>query len=261
MKTTYLLITTLLAAATLSGCGKKETTAEHQEKGEKAEQLGAEYREGKGLELPEPSKKALGLEVTEVTEQKLTPVCKFQVQVYQEANSIRQVSTAAAATANKALATGFVTSDQAKQLKPGQSVALETSGQPKEQIEGRLVSVGQAVAGMPGATEALVAIDDPENRFRSGTYFNAACEAEASGEVTVVPRSALLKTASGTFVYVPNERFYFRTAVKTGAENEEFVEITDGLYAGDSVVKAPVMMLWLAELQAVNGGKACADGD
>lgn len=256
MKTTYLLIPTLLLAACLSGCGKKQTAAEHGKDG-KPEQLGAEYREGKGLELPEPSKKALGLEVTEVTEQKIAPVCKFQVQVYQEANRISQVSSVA--QPEKALATGFVTAEQAKQLKPGQPVALETSGQLKEQIEGELVSVGQSATGLPNTTEALVAISDPENRFRSGTYFNAACTGEATGEVTVVPRSALLKTATGTFVYVPNERFFFRTAVKTGAENEEFVEITDGLYAGDSVVKKPVMMLWLAELQAVNGGKACAD--
>lgn len=256
MNKTYLLIPALLVAAGLSGCGKKQTASEH-EKGEKAEQLGAEYREGKGLELPEPSKKALGLEVTEVTEQKLAPVCKFQVQVYQEANSIRRVSTAP--HAESALATGYVTPEQAKELKPGQPVTLETSGQPKERIEGRLVSIGQSAGGMPNTTEALVAINDPENRFRAGTYFNAVSAGEASGEVTVVPRSALLKTAAGTFVYVPNERFFFRTAVKTGAENEDFVEITEGLYAGDSVVKTPVMMLWLAELQAVNGGKACAD--
>jgi hypothetical protein len=38
------------------------------------------------------------------------------------------------------------------------------------------------------------------------------------------------------------------------------VQITDGLYAGDQVVVQPVMSLWLAELQSLRGGKACADG-
>jgi hypothetical protein len=48
--------------------------------------------------------------------------------------------------------------------------------------------------------------------------------------------------------------------VKLGAINHEWAEVTDGLYAGDQIVVSPVMTLWLAELQSLRGGKACADG-
>ena len=43
----------------------------------------------------------------------------------------------------------------------------------------------------------------------------------------------------------------------TGTMLQEFVEITDGLYAGDQVVAQPVMSLWLTELASVKGGQAC----
>ncbi len=51
-----------------------------------------------------------------------------------------------------------------------------------------------------------------------------------------------------------------RAAVKLGAVNGEFAEVADGLYAGDQVVVKPVMTLWLSEIQALRGGKACSDG-
>jgi multidrug efflux pump subunit AcrA (membrane-fusion protein) len=72
--------------------------------------------------------------------------------------------------------------------------------------------------------------------------------------VLAVPRSALLDAATGTFVYVVNGDHYLRTPVKTEARSADFVEITDGLYAGDVVVVSPVEQLWLAELRLTKGG-------
>ena len=48
--------------------------------------------------------------------------------------------------------------------------------------------------------------------------------------------------------------------VTVGAMNEDHAEITEGLFAGDSVVTTPVMSLWMAELQVLRGGKACTCG-
>ena len=73
-----------------------------------------------------------------------------------------------------------------------------------------------------------------------------------------VPRSALLRTVEGWFVYTKSGDRLIRAAVKVGVMNDEFAEITDGLYAGDIVALKPVMKLWLAELQAIRGG---ADND
>jgi len=86
----------------------------------------------------------------------------------------------------------------------------------------------------------------------------------ASGMVT--PEQAkLLKTgqavrvriSDGHSVYTVGGEHLVRTPVKIGASNAEFVEIKDGLCAGDQVVLQPVMSLWMAELAAVKGGQAC----
>lgn len=78
--------------------------------------------------------------------------------------------------------------------------------------------------------------------------------------VTAVPSAALLRTVKGDFVYVSNGGWLLRTPIKTGATDGEWFEVKDGLYEGDSIVTHGTQALWMAELQAVNGGVGCADG-
>mgnify|MGYP003668603949 CR=1 FL=1 len=69
-----------------------------------------------------------------------------------------------------------------------------------------------------------------------------------------VPRAAVLDTALGTFVYVVNGEAFLRTPVTTGAMDDDTIEITDGVFEGDTVVISPVSQLWLTELRLTKGG-------
>lgn len=71
-----------------------------------------------------------------------------------------------------------------------------------------------------------------------------------------LPAGALLRTARGNFVYVENDGWLLRTAVTLDSDQQ----VDSGLYEGDRIVVAGTRALWLAELQAVNGGVGCADG-
>ena len=75
-----------------------------------------------------------------------------------------------------------------------------------------------------------------------------------------IPTEALLRTVKGDFVYVANGGWFLRTPVTVGAADGTWVEVKEGLYEGDSIVTHGTRALWLAELQAVNGGVGCADG-
>ena len=78
----------------------------------------------------------------------------------------------------------------------------------------------------------------------------------SEGEVVVIPSSAVVKSAEGTFVYVDNAGWTIRTEVELGAEDGEMVEVVDGIYTGDLVVTSPVMTLWMTELQLLKSGRA-----
>ena len=78
--------------------------------------------------------------------------------------------------------------------------------------------------------------------------------------VTVVPATALVRTVKGDFVYVVNGDWFLRTPVTLGTRDSTHYAIDEGLYEGDRIVVRGARELWLAELQAVNGGVGCADG-
>lgn len=75
-----------------------------------------------------------------------------------------------------------------------------------------------------------------------------------------LPAEALLRTVKGDFVFVQNGSRLLRSPVQVGPMVAGHYAVSDGLYEGDIVVVSGVQHLWLAELQAVNGGVGCADG-
>lgn len=71
------------------------------------------------------------------------------------------------------------------------------------------------------------------------------------------PESAVIRGATGAFVYVANGEHFTRTPVKMGRVADGQAEILDGLYAGDVVVSKAAEPLWMVELYALRGGVPC----
>lgn len=88
----------------------------------------------------------------------------------------------------------------------------------------------------------------------------AARDLKETKGAAAVPSAAVLRTVKGDFVYVANGEWFLRTPVKLGVTDGAWTEIKEGLYEGDRIVTQGARSVWLAELQAINGGVACADG-
>jgi multidrug efflux pump subunit AcrA (membrane-fusion protein) len=245
MKTLILI----LATAALAACSKP--TAEHHAQ---PPENGAQYKKDKGIALTDSMKKAIALKVAEVEEAKVAPSFTVALHVMADGGGIQRVSFSPTANA----ASGWLTSGQAAIVKPGMDVELvaDTPGAPRER--GVVKRVEKAPYQTLGDFEVSVESASP---LPTGARVLATFRAPAGEAVTAIPRSALLTTAEGHFVYAVNADFYVRTPVKVGALSDDHAEITDGLYTGDEVVVSPVMSLWLAELQVLRGGKACTCGN
>ena len=230
MKKSLVIILSSLCAILGTSCNESTAKAT-----EKTPENGAQFKKGEGLSLTDEMKKSIGFTVAEVGEEEI-------------ASSITLDLTAT--QPNEARGTVPATSS----IKPGMEIALVSGNAP---LKGTVRSIEKVPFGIPGDLEVTVASTVP---LTPGSQLKGTVEIPASGAVAAVPVSALLKTAEGSFVYTVNGSFYVRSPVKTGASNDQFVEITDGLYSGDQIVTTPVMSLWMAELQVLRGGKACTCG-
>lgn len=229
-----LLSLSVLAMAVLPSCTESEASATTTER---PPENGAQFKKGEGLSLTDEMAKSIGLQTADVEEQKIASRVKFSLQPHSGTNE----------------ATGWLTSNYAEKLQPGGIV--EISGNPG--TKGKVSNI---------AKPALSGLVDFEITVTTDSVIETAGEVEASVELpdteaaASIPRSALLSTAEGHFVYATNGKFYVRTQIQIGAMNDDHVEVIEGLYAGDTVVTAGVNALWMAELQVLRGGKACTCG-
>lgn len=211
---------------------------------------GAQYKKDKGIALTEAMKKSIALKVAEVEEAKVAPSFTVALQVMPNGGRIQRVALSPIENA----ATGWLTAEQAALVKTGMEVELRADAPGLPRDTGVVRGLEKAPHEMLGDFEVTVESTTP---LEAGARMLATFDAPAGDPATAIPRSALLETAEGSFVYALNGEFYLRTPVKVGAVSASHAAITDGLYAGDEIVVSPVMSLWLAELQVLRGGKAC----
>lgn len=226
-------------AITLSSCSDSFATGDHS--AEASPENGAQFREGKGISLSETMTKAINLQTAEVSEEDITPAIFLQLQTIRSGFE----------------AVGWLTPEQAASVKPGTKVHLNVHAPKSMRIEGTVSGVQKETAIGSGEYEITVRTD---SRLDAGLSMTGTIRLDEVKGLTAIPKSSLLATAEGNFVYAKNGEFYVRTPVKLGAESDGHVEVTDGLYSGDEIVTSPVMSLWLAELQVLRGGKACTCG-
>ena len=225
----WLIVLIATSSLLFAGCGKKSSEKTAQAGGEEHEEGkggGVSFKEGRGLALNPDIIRALDLKTAEAEERPITAEMKLLAQVFE--------------TTPRVLASASVPAAEAERLE-------------KQVFTGaKLIRVDRASATATRRGDAIFALErSPVPQF--GEFVELTLASEPRSALTV-PHSAILDAATGTFVYVVNGENYLRTAVKIDARSGDFVEITDGLYAGDVVVTTPVNQLWLSELRLTKGG-------
>lgn len=260
MKLVSRLLIPAMFAAALAGCGRNSsrqaTENEHREEHDHPSG-GVTFSANRGIYVPAEAAAFLGLRIADVEERAVRSEFRFSAQVYRTATDARLASVDPIAPTT-AYASGDVSAEEAGVLRGGQPVTLQLDrGAP---LSGRVTEIHAHTDKAVEHFDVTVAINDSGAQLAAGMFVTVKAPVGTDKPVASVPRSAVLQTAEGNFVYAVSGEHFVRTAVKIGMINDQFVEISDGLYAGDQVVATPVMTLWMAELQSIRGGKACADG-
>lgn len=237
----------LTLSVCLVGCND-QTSKPSEGQGHAHEEHGIAYKANQGLSVPEEIARHIGLKLDDVAERKVNGQLVFTAQVYGETGpTARRVM----------LASAWVDGQIAKSTPSGTDIVATTTD--TNSLNGTITRVVPA-ANTNSSAEILVELRVEQGEIRLGDFVRVTVSTPGKEDVAVIPHAALLRTAEGTFVYVVNGSRLTRAAVKVGGEQDGVIEVKDGLLAGDKIAVSGVPMLWLAELQGLRGGKACADG-
>ena len=129
-------------------------------------------------------------------------------------------------------------------VQPGNSVTLRTASMPGREWRGRIDYLYPTLNPQTRTVQARLVFDNPGNTLRPGMFVNASIQSAPKAPALAVPREALLRTGTRDVVMVALGAGRFKpVTVRTGAENNELVEILEGLEVGQEVVLSGQFLL------------------
>lgn len=124
-------------------------------------------------------------------------------------------------------------------LHEGQSITATVDAFPGETITGRIATLDTRVDETTRAMTARAEFPNPGQRLKPGMLFRVAI-ARGQRQTTAAPESALSVEGDASFVYLVADRDGQTVAeqrpVVTGARHDGFVELREGVAAGDRIV-------------------------
>ena len=122
-------------------------------------------------------------------------------------------------------------------LRPGQQVRLVADALPGREFTGSVDRVAPVVDTGTG-TFRVVAAFAGDGELQPGMFTRLGINYDQRADALVVPRTALLEDGGEPAVYVVRDGKAARSALKLGYDEAGWVEVREGLQAGDAVVVA-----------------------
>src|SRR6266403_1334221 len=146
-------------------------------------------------------------------------------------------------TVNPQRATFQVPERFARSLRPGQQVSFRVAAIAGRDFTGEVDFVDPVVQ-LPGRTILVKArVPNPARLLQPGMFIEARLVTAVRSEAIVVPEDAVVPAAGSTFVWVVADGKADRRKVTLGVRTPGFVEVTDGVKAGEQVVTGGLELL------------------
>ncbi|GEP97723.1 efflux RND transporter periplasmic adaptor subunit [Chitinophaga cymbidii] len=134
---------------------------------------------------------------------------------------------------------------EASLIRVGQSVKVVVSGWEKEPQNMTVRFINPSLQSGSQLLQVRGSIPNPDNRWQPGMQANILLPVKSKGNVLSLPVDAVIRDGKGAHVWIEKERGKFvPRMVKTGMEDFDSVEITEGLKEGEIVVITGAYLLY-----------------
>jgi membrane fusion protein (multidrug efflux system) len=127
-------------------------------------------------------------------------------------------------------------------VRVGQKVRFRVGGFGDRIFEGEVQRINPVTADNSRAIPIYISVPNPDQALKGGMFAQGELMLSSMEPVLAVPKRAVREEAGASYVYVLRDEKIVRTSVKLGArhEGEPFVEVREGLRAGDRVIVADI---------------------
>ena len=147
----------------------------------------------------------------------------------------------------------FITQQKLSHLRQGMQVRVTSDANPGEVFKGEIEAINLEVDPVTRNVQVQAVVDNPEEKLRVGMFVNVELVLPETRQVLPVPATAILYAPFGNSVFVVDEiavsdtqekeKVLRQQFIKLGQVRGDFVDVTDGLQAGETVVTSGVFKL------------------
>lgn len=139
------------------------------------------------------------------------------------------------------------------------SAAVSVKAYPGEAFPGSLDLLGTVMDEKSRTVKARVTVSNPDGKLRPGMFAQVRLGLPGEQQALSIPRSAVMQDEGRSFVFVPHDGDYWvRRPVRTGREWQGWVEVKEGIQAGQRVAANGAFLLKSDVLRSKMGA-GCAD--
>jgi len=123
-----------------------------------------------------------------------------------------------------------------QQVRSGQEVKLTVPAFPGSTFSGRVILINSVVDPDTRTVKVRTEVPNPDGRLKPDMFANVQIVTALNRTAISIPQSAVLNDDGKSVVFVAEGNGYKKRQVQPGIQNNDRVEIVDGLSAGDKVV-------------------------
>ena len=130
----------------------------------------------------------------------------------------------------------------------GQETRVRTLSYPDRLFTGKITLVGPTLDPQSRTVEVWIALANPDGLLKPNLFARAGVILKQNGAALAIPNSAMIEANGEKFVFVHQKNAFARIEITTGASDDQYTEVTDGLVPGDEVVtqgSRQIYTLWL----------------
>ena len=160
----------------------------------------------------------------------------------------------------------YLPQQELAQIGTGLPVRLSGDALAEKSVEGKITAISPDVDASTRNVRVEATVENKSELLHPGMYIDVAVELPSSDKVLTIPATAVLYAPFGDTVYVVDEKsagesgekqlIVRQQIVRLGARRGDFVAVTSGLKAGDTVVTSGVFRLRPGGTVTVNNDEA-----
>ena len=122
------------------------------------------------------------------------------------------------------------------EIKVGQGVQLTNYSVPDDTLSGKITEISPAIDINTRTYLAKVRFSNPRLLIRPGMFVKTLIKVKQKNDIITIPKEIIISDQRGKRVFVVEENTAFERIIQTGIENDDMIEVLDGLEENERLV-------------------------